>query len=211
MSVVGEWLAFAGIMAIGQFSPGPDMVLLTRTSLASGRKSGCWTAVGIACGLAFHAAVAVTGIAVVLGRGGWIVHVLKWCAAAYLVWLASQFIHSGLKAKQLALEKAKVIDDSAFSSWKRGLLCNLLNPKVAVFLAGVTAPFLVVADVPDNWPMILWLTIVIEGLVLWCAWVFILQSPIIRERYLRAAHWFDLAFGLVLILLAALLVWSAGL
>lgn len=203
---IPEWLAFAGIMALGQFSPGPDMVLLTRTALADGRKSGCWTAFGIACGLAVHAAVAVTGVAAILGRGGWVVDVLKWCAAAYLAWLAFLLIRSGLNAKRLALERAKEISNSAFSSWKRGLLCNLLNPKVAVFLAGVTAPFLAVADVPDNWPAILWLTIVLEGLILWCAWVFVLQSPVIRNRYLCAAHWFDLAFGVALLILALLVL-----
>ena len=125
---IAEWLAFAGVMALGQFSPGPDMVLLTRTALASGRKLGCWTAFGIACGLGLHAAVAVTGVAAILGRGGWIVDFLKWCAAAYLVWLAVQLIRSGVKVKRLALEDSKVINDSVFSSWKRGLFCNLLNP-----------------------------------------------------------------------------------
>ena len=29
-----ELALFAGVMALGQFSPGPDMILLTRTALA---------------------------------------------------------------------------------------------------------------------------------------------------------------------------------
>ena len=70
MDALGEWLAFAGVMALGQFSPGPDILLLTRTALVHGRKAGCWTAVGIACGLACHAAVAVLGVAALLARGG---------------------------------------------------------------------------------------------------------------------------------------------
>ncbi len=90
----GEWLVFVGVIALGQFSPGPDMLLLTRTALASGRKSGCWTAIGIACGLAFHASIAVTGVATLLEKGGWAWTTLKWVAAAYLVWLAIQLIRS---------------------------------------------------------------------------------------------------------------------
>ena len=206
MDAFGEWLAFAGVMALGQFSPGPDMVLLTRTALAHGKKAGCWTAVGIACSLACHAAVAVMGVAALLTRGGGLAMAMKWAAAMYLAWLAYQLIRSGLKSAKLSVESRQGESDGIFASWKRGLLCNLLNPKVAVFLAGVTAPFLVIDSAPGNWPMILWLTIVLEGVVLWCLWVFVLQAPVIRERYLRAAHWFDLAFGVVLLVLAVLVV-----
>ncbi len=48
MTAAAELLAFAGVMALGQFSPGPDMVLLTRTSLKCGAKVGSDGAFGIA-------------------------------------------------------------------------------------------------------------------------------------------------------------------
>ena len=203
---IPEWLAFAGLMALGQFSPGPDMVLLTRMALARGIKHGCWAALGIASGLAMHAALAVTGVAAVLARGGVLVEILKWLAATYLLWLSFQLIRGGLKSKQLVISQSEEADAPVFTSWKRGFICNVLNPKVALFLAGVTAPFLTIPDAPQGWPVVLWATIVIEGLVLWCAWVFVLQSPLIRERYLRLAHWFDVAFGVALAALAVMLV-----
>ncbi|MBT7957872.1 MAG: LysE family transporter [Akkermansiaceae bacterium] len=193
-------------MALGQFSPGPDMVLLTRTALASGRTAGCWTAVGIACGLAMHAAIAVTGISVLYSRGGELVIVMKYAAALYLTWLAYQLIRSGLRSSPLLAGHSRGEGESVYLSWKRGFFCNLLNPKVAVFLAGVTAPFLAIQKSPDHWSLILWATIVFEGVILWCVWVFVLQIPMIRERYLRVAHWFDLAFGVILLGLALMLI-----
>lgn len=210
MAWIPEWLAFAGVMALGQFSPGPDMVLLTRTALAAGRKAGCWTALGIATGLALHAALAVAGVALVLARDGWISNTMKWIAAAYLAWLAFQLIRSGLKRNGLKLGSDPAMGGSSYACWKRGLLCNLLNPKVAVFLAAVTAPFLAPGRAPGHWPLVLWLTIVIEGLVLWCAWVSLLQAPPVRRSYMRAAHWPDLAFGMALLVLAVLLVVKQG-
>ncbi len=75
-----------------------------------------------------------------------------------------------------------------------------------MFLAGVSAPFLVLDDVPAHWPVMLWATIVLEGLLLWCGWVFVLQAPAIRRRYLGVAHWFDLAFGIVLLVLAVVIL-----
>lgn len=205
---VESWLIFAGVMALGQFSPGPDMLLLTRVALASGRAAGCITALGVVCGLGLHALVAVTGVALVLNWGGLLATVLPWLAALYLVYLAVPLIRSGLRAKVLVVagqEDAR-LKRGWWVCWKRGFLCNLLNPKVAVFLAGVTAPFLAIPEAPTGWPLMLWLTIVLEGGVLWCCWAALLQWPVLKNRYLRAAHWFDLGFGVALLAIAVLLV-----
>lgn len=203
-----EWFVFVAIMAVGQFSPGPDMLLLTRTALAQGRSAGCWTALGIACGLGVHALIAVAGVASLMAQGGWVEKVMKWSAAAYLTWLAMLLIRSGLMAKGIKMaETGQVFESSKFSSWKRGLFCNLFNPKVAVFLAGVTAPFLTNQG-GWTWPVTLWATIVLEGIVLWCLWVSLLQLPSLRSGYQRMAHWFDLVFGMALIVVAAVLVQS---
>lgn len=204
---IEQWLLFIGIMLLGQFSPGPDMVLLTRTALAAGRKAGCWTAVGIACGLSIHAGVAVTGVATLLAKGGWLEQGVKWLAAGYFVWLGVQLIRSGVRRGELRVGgAAQVLDGGSWASWRRGLLCNLLNPKVMVFLVGVTAPFLAINEAPWFWPGLLWGTILLEGLVLWCLWVVVLQWGQIKMRYLKAAHWFDFAFGVALLVVAGVLV-----
>ncbi len=204
---------FVGVIALGQFSPGPDMVLLTRTALASGAKAGWATASGIACGLGVHALVAVTGVAMVLERGGWLMRCLLGLAAVYLIYLGTLLIRSGMRSSALDVDaqlRGRTLEGHGWRCWKRGFLCNILNPKVAVFLAGVTAPFLSIAHAPHGWPLILWLTVVLEGVVLWCLWSSALQWSQIKMRYLKVAHWFDLAFGVVLLVLAGALIWSAA-
>ena len=201
-------MVFVGIMAVGQFSPGPDMVLLTRTSLAEGRKAGCWTAIGIASGLGLHATIAVAGVASLLAQGGLVEMVIRCLAAVYLTWLAFLLIRSAMRASEVDFAPVKQISTgSRLGYWKRGFLCNLLNPKVAVFLAGVTAPFLVNHS-GWKWPLVLWCTIVFEGALLWCLWVCLLQQPTVKKTYQRKAKWFDLVFGVVLFLIAVILVWG---
>ncbi|MGB0775964.1 MAG: LysE family translocator [Akkermansiaceae bacterium] len=203
-----EWFVFVGIMAVGQFSPGPDMLLLTRTALAQGRAAGCWTAFGIACGLGCHAAIAVAGVTSMLGQGGWLEMLLRYLAAAYLAWLAWKLVASSMQKTSVQWgQDYSALGQSPLSSWKRGLLCNLLNPKVAVFLVGVTAPFLVGKE-GWMWPTVLWVTIVLEGVLLWCVWVCVLQIPGIKRRYQKAARWFDLAFGIALLGVAVALLIS---
>ncbi|MDB4353955.1 LysE family translocator [Akkermansiaceae bacterium] len=202
MNLSAELWAFALVMAIGQFSPGPDMLLLTRTALAEGLKAGWLMVAGIVTGLAFHATLAIGGMAVLLASGGLLSVLVKVCAAAYLFWLSW-----GLLRTSPTLEEEVVF--AKRSSYFRGLFCNLLNPKVLVFFAGVVAPFLT-PDHPTWWPVALWAIIVVEGLCLWCLWVWLLQTKKIRRAYRQAGRVIDLTFAVGLVLLAVNLLSSAA-
>lgn len=195
-----DLFAFAGVLAIGQFSPGPDMVLLTQTSLRHGRAAGWWTAAGITTGLTLHATLALfawQAVADILPTAGL---ALRWVAAAYLLWLAWQVWKD---RKQSASDS---VSDTGGRKWyRRGLLCNLLNPKVLIFFAALVLPFLG-ADRPVWWPAALWAVIVFEGLLLWGLWVAVLQHAGIREFHRRSAPIINGAFALGLALLGLMLL-----
>lgn len=192
-------------MAVGQFSPGPDMVLLTRVSLAHGMRAGLATAFGIACGLMIHAGVAVSGLAFVLGKNVMLYRGIKYLACGYLLWIAYQLLRSAAQKMRFKLEykSADTIPVSLTGYWKMGFLCNILNPKVAVFLAGVTVPFLGMGG--SAWAVLLWVTIFMEGWLLWSMWVRLLQVSMIKRWYQRFAYVVDGVFGVCLVALAALL------
>ena len=197
--MMAELWAFALIMLIGQFSPGPDMLLLTRTSLAEGLRSGWMMVLGISTGLTLHATLAIGGIAVVLARGGVFATGLEGLAALYLFWLAF-----GLLKKPKPTRK---IDTPKRSPYLRGLFCNLLNPKALVFFASVVATFLTRPH-PDWWPFALWLIVVGEALFFWCLWVWLLQIPKVQNGYQRFRRGIDLLFAGALTCLAIhLLFW----
>jgi threonine/homoserine/homoserine lactone efflux protein len=203
-----ELLAFAGVMLLGQFSPGPDMVLLTRTALAGGAAAGVRMALGIGTGLTLHAAVAIAGSAWIFARAGGWRPAMRWIAAAYLLWLAGNLVRAGWRGANAP--PAQAPDSRAIGNpYWRGLCCNLLNPKVVLFLAAVTASFLPGADRPDWWPWALWGIVAVQGAGAWSLWVLVLQAPPIRRLYRRFAPWLDIGFGLVLGLLALGLVFGA--
>lgn len=203
MSGVVELLAFAGVMALGQFSPGPDMVLLTRTALAEGARHGVRMALGIGTGLGLHATIAIGGAAVLLQREAWLRETMRWLAVAYLLWLASRLIGPVFRKTKPAPE-AEVARSGARSAYLRGLLCNLLNPKVVVFLAAVTAPFLA-GERPEWWAPAMWAIVVGQGWALWSLWAVLLQWRPLREGYRRAGRTLDGLFGAALAVLAGVL------
>ena len=150
MTSAGELWIFAGVIVLGQFSPGPDMILLTRTALGKGPREGVRMAAGIACGLSVHSTIAVAGMAVAFQRLPVLRVVLQWVAAAYLTWLAYGLLRERFVAWYGGGSVATPREDGR-SSFVRGLLCNLLNPKAALFLAAVCAPFLA-GQRPAWWP-----------------------------------------------------------
>ncbi|MGC6582200.1 MAG: LysE family translocator [Akkermansiaceae bacterium] len=197
-----QLLGFAVVMALGQFSPGPDMILLTRTAVAEGLRAGWVMVAGIVTGLAVHASLAIGGMSVLLSSGGLVSQAVRIIAAAYLCWLAW-----GLIKKAELTDEA--VPQSKRSPYFRGLFCNLLNLKALVFFAGVVAPFL---D-KESWNVVsitLWSIIVIEGLVLWGLWVWLLQFAKIKRAYCKAGRTLDFLFAHTLVILALKLVWWGG-
>lgn len=197
-----ELAVFAGVMALGQFSPGPDMLLLTRTSLASGGRAGTWIACGIACGLVLHASVAMSGATLLLVGASPLACCLRGAAAIYLGWLASQLLRAAWRpVPDDDLGAAAARDVGARVFWRRGFFCNVLNPKVAVFFAAMAAPFLTPGH-PAWWPLALGAVIVTQGLTLWILWAWALQWPPLKRGYRSAARWIDAGFGFALLALA---------
>ena len=208
-----DLIFFCVILALGQFSPGPDMILLTRTGLAQGRRAGWWMTAGIASGLGVHALLAVGGLQWLAAVWPGLWSTVPWLAAAYLGWLAFGLARGALGGSGAAAKVAaspgtaprNTPGDGGF--YLRGLLCNLLNPKALVFFAALVSPFLAGSDHP-LWPWMLGTVIVVQGAVLWGLWVVLLQRDWLRRAYGRWAKWLDLMFAALLLALAVRLVVS---
>jgi threonine efflux protein len=201
-----ELALFSGLMALGQFSPGPDMILLTRTALAEGAKAGALMALGIATGLTVHASIAVAGLAVAFQQSPGLRQAITWLAAAYLLWLAGCLLRAAWKPAPSA-GPAKKKPAASRSPYLRGLICNLLNPKAVVFLAATCAPFLSGGH-PPWWPFAIAALVIVQGGTLWALWARLLQWRPLRTRYENSARWIDGAFGIALAVLALTLLVS---
>ncbi len=198
-----DWALFAGVMALGQFSPGPDMILLTRISLKDGCRAGWLVGLGIVTGLCLHAALAIGGMSTLMARGGFFEKGLSVLSACYLAWLGWKMVDGFVASfREQSLQPS---DEEGEGNWYlKGLLCNLLNPKVVIFFAGITTLFLK-EERAGWWPVLLWVTIVGEGLFLWGCWVVLLQNQKIRQFYAKKGRWLDLGFGIGLWILAGML------
>lgn len=196
-----ELLTFAGVMVLGQFSPGPDMILLTRTALKSGVRAGVEMALGIACGLIVHSTLAVAGLALVFDHSPIWRRTLTILAAGYLLYLAWRILIEVWAQWHATVLVKTLTETDARRPFFRGLFCNLCNPKAAIFIAAVSAPFLREVHA-DWWPFVLVAIVVGQGALLWALWAYLLQWKPLRSRYDHAAKWIDLTFAMALLAIA---------
>ena len=68
-------------------SPGPDMVLVLRNVLVSGRSAGLQTSMGILSGNLVHITYCVLGIGLLISQSITAFTALKYAGAAYLIYL----------------------------------------------------------------------------------------------------------------------------
>ncbi|MEH6474560.1 MAG: LysE family transporter [Sneathiella sp.] len=126
------------ITILAVISPGPDFAMTLRNSLVFGRRAGLATSVGIAVGVSIHIIYSILGFSLVLAEAVWLLDVIRYFGAAYLVWLGIQ----PFRIKHTALDtSAKNADDgnalSVVHAFKSGFLCNALNPKTTMFFVAL--------------------------------------------------------------------------
>ncbi|MDQ2807848.1 MAG: LysE family translocator [Chloroflexota bacterium] len=148
-------LTFIGIVTLLTLTPGADTALVTRNTLAGGRRAGILTACGAATGCLVHAALSGLGLSAILRASADVYNIVKLAGAAYLIYLGARALldarhiqepvptGAASSAATAALEAGR---HSAFrippSAFAQGLFTNLLNPKVALFYLTFLPQFL---------------------------------------------------------------------
>ncbi len=194
-------LTAAGAHLLAVMSPGPDFAMVTRQTLAYGRRAGVWTAMGIATGLIFHVGWALFGLGWVVQRVPLLLDLLRYGGAAFLLYM-------GVSALRAAPPDGTPRPDDipaqpARRSYLIGMATNLLNPKAMLYFVALCSA-LVTTATPVSQRLLLgaWILATTAAWFSLAAWS--LGHPAIRSRLLSHAHWIDRGMGLLLIALGLL-------
>ncbi|MDW6005288.1 LysE family translocator [Vibrio mangrovi] len=192
------WLSLFAVCLLGAMSPGPSLAMVTKHSLAGGRRNGIATAWAHAVGIGAYAFLTVVGLSIVLQQAQWLFRLISFAGAGYLAYLGWKAIRSqgGVAAN---LETGTNV--SVWQSAKEGFLISMLNPKIALFFIALFSQFITLAH--DRWSQTI---VVITPLVVDGLWytllALFLSSPVILNRLKRKAVLIDRLSGVVLIALA---------
>ncbi|MBC7734125.1 MAG: LysE family translocator [Bacteriovorax sp.] len=212
---------FAATVFVLNATPGVDMMLVLASTLKRGVRAGLMTALGVAAGCVVHTLLAAFGLAALLATSAAAFSVLKLVGAAYLVWLAIGMFRAAARAAADAAESpadvrtnepaALARESSRATGWpafRRGVLTNALNPKVALFFLALLPQF-IDADAPHKTLAFLFLGawVIVQGFAFLAGFV-LLVAPLRRgapSRRLRSV--LNAAGGSLFVLLAARLAW----
>lgn len=163
------------------FNPGANLFVVVQTSLASGRRAGVITGLGVATGDAFYS-----------GWGFWfgdartqceaVFSLIKIVGGAYLLWFAWSSIRHQATPQMSALQAPIAAPWTIF--FRRGLMTDLSNPQTVLFFISIFSVTLS-AETPTWARLMAWAGIVLSS-VIWR--IFLSQAfslPAVRRAYGR--------------------------
>lgn len=124
-------------------TPGPDMTLFLGKTISQSRLAGFASMAGATVGLLIHTILVAVGLSALLAASATAFMVLKVVGAAYLLWLAIEAVRHG---SGLALTDRRTAPDPIGKVFAKGLMINLLNPKIIVFFVTFLPQFVTPSD-----------------------------------------------------------------
>jgi len=195
-SLVAYSLA-AGLLTI---TPGLDTALVLRTAAIEGARNAALAGLGIVTGCLVWGSAVALGLGALLAASELAFTVLKWVGALYLLWLGLQLIVRPRSRFELLDGRSGRVGHDQGGSWlRRGLLTNLLNPKVGVFYVSFLPQFLPAHVAAAPYILLLAALHAAMGLA-WFAALILATRPIARLlKRPRTIRILDRATGLVFV------------
>ncbi|WP_236177026.1 LysE family translocator [Pseudomonas qingdaonensis] len=195
-----EFLTVALIHLLAVASPGPDFAVVVRESVTHGRRAGTWTAFGVGTAIFLHVGYSLLGIGLIVSQSIMLFNVLKWLAAAYLVYIGIKALRARPAPAGSESVQVSTVARTPRAAFVAGFMTNGLNPKATLFFLSL---FTVVID--PHTPLLIqagYGAYLALATGLWFCLVALLFSHArVRSGFARMGHWFDRGMGAVLVAL----------
>ncbi|EJL06528.1 LysE family translocator [Pseudomonas chlororaphis] len=204
MPFLDNLIAFTFAATLLTLTPGLDTALVLRTATVEGKQQALRAALGINAGCLSWGAAVAFGLGALIAVSELAFNVLKYCGAAYLAWLGLNML---LRPRQ-SLSPAGGTDKATTNWFFKGMMGNVLNPKIGIFYVSFLPQF-----IPQGQPLITW-TFGLVGIhvVIGLLWSIILigaTQPLAKMlRSEKVITWMDRATGMIFVLFAARLAFS---
>lgn len=116
-------------------TPGADMLFCLGQGLRGGPRAALAADAGIALGCMVHVTVAGLGLGALVDQHPAAFAAIRWAGVVYLLWLAVQTLRHPPRVGNLP-------SVSPARAFRQGLLVNLLNPKVILFVLALLPQFI---------------------------------------------------------------------
>jgi threonine/homoserine/homoserine lactone efflux protein len=130
------WLAYTLASVVIVLAPGPDIVLSIARGLSQGRLAAVVSGLGAGTGILVHSVAATFGLALLIQTSATAFLVIKFIGAAYLICLGAKAIIS-----RDLVSFAPTARRPLHAIFLAGVMSNLLNPKIGLFVLAFLPQF----------------------------------------------------------------------
>ncbi|MCL1076690.1 LysE family translocator [Parashewanella spongiae] len=193
------WFGLLAICCLGAMSPGPSLAMVIRHTVGGSRLHGIVCAWTHSIGIGFYALITLFGLAIIFKQSPLLFNSISLMGAGYLAWMGVKALGSNGGMEQ---KLAKGDSASLWQAARDGLAISLFNPKILLFFLALFSQF--VRDASDHVSQII---IVVTPLLTDGIWytiiALILSHPAVLPKLREKSIWIDKLSGIVLLLLAA--------
>ncbi len=201
-----EYWSLIVIMFLAMMSPGPDFILVIKNG-QYGIKSALATSFGITLGFTIHTCFVIFGFSYIITQNPVLKETVSFCGALYLLFLALKVWKNSKENINEPNSQSIIKRVHSKESLKEGFLCNMLNPKVLLFILSFFTQFL-----PQNLILELKLKIslvlIFECMFIWSLLGLILQFKLIKKLMFNWKSTIDRILSLALFIFSLNIIYK---
>ncbi|ENH2495932.1 LysE family translocator [Vibrio parahaemolyticus] len=129
------WIYYTLAILVLTASPGPSSLLCLSKGVSSGFRLALTTALGSLSAITIILTLSFTGLGVVIASSEFVFNIIKWCGAAYLIWLGIQAFRS--KQNDFSKSDSAQVSTSHVSAYTSGFIVGSSNPKAIIFFTAL--------------------------------------------------------------------------
>ena len=185
--------------------PGTGVIYTVSAGLTQNRRAAFIAAIGCTLGIIPHLIAGVLGVSALMHAGALVFKIIRTAGVLYLAYMGIGMLRS--KAKFKMTDEQTTIDVKGIIS--KGILINLLNPKLTIFFLSFLPQFITVAG---NYRLeMIWMSLQFMLMTLLVFICYGLLASGFRKIIMASDNvmaWIQRAFGMALLIFAAKLALS---
>jgi threonine/homoserine/homoserine lactone efflux protein len=187
-----NWPLMLGAGIVASASPGPATLGIAGISMRHSRLSGLVLAAGIVTGSYFWSITAALGFGAILMAHVWILETVRYCGAAYLLYLACRSLRAAMSDTEPTMTELK----APHGYFMAGLMLHLTNPKPVLFF-GTLFSIGVPAGTGASDLALVVLVVGLCNATIFIAYALLFSNTVLARLYAGARRWFESVFALL--------------
>ncbi len=195
---------------VAQLSPGPDVLLIAKSSASTTRSNTLKIILGISVGIVVWVVLTLLGFTVLTQQFPWIQQVLMFVGSLFLAKMGWAMLKGGISAlkSKVQADDDVVVEKTKENYFLLGLFTNLANPKTLIYFSSVFSLALS-ANAGEHLKTQLAFIIPIQTFITFTLLMMIVSQPKIKDAYQRAGAYIDVLSGFLFLIFAIVLCYEA--